>query len=334
MTSNFQGSRRGLLQELLWTRTGLLLLILILVSGSCLAISSAMDAGALRNLIAAVGTGTTVSAIVGFGQTLITTTATQRALVAPVIDESRRTLQELSAEYRALNQEFFPTHVFEASSDPDPAFNHLMMEDLHKTRQYFFCGFSGRHAAVRLLLSHAEWDLRVVVADPRDGTTISGRTKYLLRREGADADRAKIQDRLHDEIWIGLVGLFLARSRCTNLDLTVVSDPPLDRLEMFDESVWITLYSDASDAAMLYPRTLRFSEGSFIYNMERAEFMRLCNSRAGRHFQISPETTREEFIAIFDRITGSRLSERQFLNLEERFHSFRQEFSAIAELGG
>lgn len=334
MSSGADGSRRGLLQELLWTRTGLLLLILILVSVSCLAFSSAMDPGTVRNLVASIGTGTTVSAIVGFGQTLITTTATQRALVAPVIDESRRTLQELSAEYRSLNQEFFPTHVFEATTDPDPAFNHLMMEDLHRTRQYFFSGFSGRYAAVRLLHSHAEWDLRVVVADPRDGTTISGRTKYLLRREGAEADRVKIQERLHDEIWIGLVGLFLARSRCTNLDLTVVSDPPLDRLEMFDESVWITLYSDSSDGGMLYPRTLRFSEGSFIYNMERAEFLRVSNSRAGRHFQINPETTREEFIAIFDRITGSRLSDEQFANLEERFHSFRQEFSAIAELGG
>ncbi|MQA10910.1 MAG: hypothetical protein GEU98_20610 [Pseudonocardiaceae bacterium] len=324
----------GLVQDVFWTRTGLLLLTLVVVSGSCLIISSALDPGTMRNLIGAIGTGTMVSAIVGFGQTMITAAAEQRALVAPVVEESRRTLEDLSAEYRALNKEFFPTHVFEATGTPDPAFNRLMMQDLHETRQYLFSGFSGRHAAARLLLSRAEWELRVVVADPSDGTTVSGRTKYLLRNEGANADYEEIQQRLHDEIWMGLVGLYLARSRCTRLDITVVADPPLDRVEIFDRSVWITLYSDMDQVGTLYPRTLRFSEGSFIYNMERAEFMRVSTSPAGRHFEITPDTTQQDFIELFDELTGTRLSPEQFRELEGDFHSFREEFSTVAELGG
>src|SRR6185369_2508338 len=121
-------------------------------------------------------------------QTLVTAKATQSAMVTPLIEENRRALQELSAEYRSLNREFFPTHVFEAGNDPDPAFNHLMMQDLRNTRQYFFRGFSGRHAAARLLLSRAEWELRLVVADPRERTAISGRARYLIRHEGGVAD--------------------------------------------------------------------------------------------------------------------------------------------------
>lgn len=253
--------------------------------------------------------------------------------VTPLIEENRRALNELSAEYRSLNKEFFPTHVFEATNDPDPAFNHLMMQDLRATRQYFFRGFSSRHAAARLLLARAEWELRAVVADPRERTAISGRARYLIRHEGAVADFEVIQDRLHEEIHIGLVGLYLARSRCSRIDVTVISDPPLDRLEMFDDSVWITLYSDAS-ATTMFPRTLRFSEGSFIYGMERAEFGRLRNTQGAHQLTITPDTTRRDFLAQFESVTGNRLTEERFLELETMFHAFRHDFSLAAEMGG
>jgi hypothetical protein len=320
------------IQEIFWTRTGLLLLILIVVSGGSMIVSATMSAGTLKNVVTALATGTMITAIVSFGQTLITAKAAQRAMVTPLIEENRRALRELSAEYRSLNREFFPTDVFEATDQPDPAFNHLMMQDLRNTRQYFFRGFSGRHAAARLLLARAEWELRAVVADPRERGAITGRARYLIRHEGVLADFETIQNRLHEEIHIGLLGLYLARSRCSRIDITVIADPPLDRIEMFDESVWITLYSEAG-ATMIYPRTLRFSEGSFIYNMERAEFGRLRNTRDARHLVITPDTTRAEFLVEFEKVTGTRLSEERFLDLEAKFHAFRHEFSLTAELG-
>ncbi|MFC3483606.1 hypothetical protein NQK81_22435 [Amycolatopsis roodepoortensis] len=324
--------RRTPLQEIFWTRTSLLLTVLVVVAGLSLWISSMMDPGAGKTLLTSVGTGTLISAVVGFGQTLITATASQRAMVTPVIEESRRALEALSAEYRSLNKEFFPTHVFEATTDPDPMFNRVMTEDLDATRHYFFRGFSGRHAAARLLLSRTERELRVVIADPRDEGAIGGRARYLLRSEEAGMDYETIQKRLNDEISIGLVGLFLARSRCSLVDITVVADPPLDRLEVFDESVWVTLYSDIRGATTLYPRTLRFSEGSFLYNKERSEFLRVSQSRSGRHFRISTTTTRADFLALYEKITGSPLSEENFLELEGKFHTFRKEFTTIAEL--
>ncbi|RZQ59555.1 hypothetical protein [Amycolatopsis suaedae] len=333
MPADARGIRTNPLQEIFWTRTSLLLAVLIVVSGTCLFLAGGMDPGNGKNFVQAIGTGTMISAVVGFGQTLITAAASQRALVAPVIEESKKALHELSAEYRSLNSEFFPTHVFEATSEPDPKFNELMMADLARSRQYLFRGFAGRHAAARLLHSHAEWEMRAVLADPREATTISGRARYLLRKEGAEADYDDIQQRLHDEVRVGLVGLYHARSRCTRIDLTVVDDPPLDRLEIFDDSVWITLYSDARSATTLYPRTLRFSEGSFIYNMQRAELLRTCVSRAARHFQITPETTRQDFLGLFTKITGEPLSEEQFHELEGKFRAFRKEFSTAAELG-
>jgi hypothetical protein len=329
-----KGIRSNLLQELFWTRTGLLLLSLVVTSGSALAISSGMDQGALRTFLTSVGTGTLISAVVGFGQTLITSSAAQRALITPVVEESRRALRDLTTEYRALDREFFPTHVFEPTARPDPAFNQVMMQDLERTRLYVFRGFAGRYAAGRLLLSQSECELRAVLADPRDDDAISGRARYLLRNEGVDGDYDAISARLREQISIGLVGLFLARGRCSRIDLTMVSDPPLDRLELFDDSVWLTLYSNTSAGVIrLYPRTVRFSEGSFIYGMERAEFLRISNSKAGLHIVITPGTSRADFLALFEKITGNPLTEDGFRSLEEKFHRFRKEFSASAQLG-
>jgi hypothetical protein len=333
VSADANGIRKNPIQEMFWTRTGLLLAVLLVVSIGSLWISSAMDAGTWKNLVSALGTGTMISAVVGFGQTLITASASQRALVTPLIEESKRALRDLSAEYRALNNEFFPTHVFEASTNPDPEFNKQLMSDLKASRQYFFRGFSGRHAAARLLLTRSEWELRTVVADPREHTAISGRARYLLRNEGATGDYDKIRGQLLDEISIGLAGLFLARSRCTSMEIAVISEPPLDRLEIFDDSVWLTLYSDVGGATTLYPRTLRFSEGSYIYSMQRTEFQRMRDTRIARKVTISPDTTREEFLALFEKITGSPLTEEGFADLERKFHEFRLEFTTAAGLG-
>ena len=93
MSAEAGGIRSNLIHELFWTRTGLLLLILVVTSGTTLAISSQMDSGAGRNFLTAVGTGTLISAVVSFTQTLITSKAAQRALLTPVVEESRKALK-------------------------------------------------------------------------------------------------------------------------------------------------------------------------------------------------------------------------------------------------
>lgn len=326
-------ARERLIWEIFWTRTGLLLLALLLLSGGLLVLASVVVTdGVGRAVVLAVGTGTLTSAIITFGQTIITAESTRQALVTPLVAETRSALRDLTAEYRALNQEFYPTHVFEPTTEPDPAFNHLLMRDLHHARQYFFRGFSGWHAAVRLLLSHAEWELRVVIADPRQPTAVGGRARYLLRRSAPLGDYEAVCDRLHEEIRVGLVGLYLARSRCSSVELTVVPEPALDRLEIFDDSIWLSLFSDTSGATALYPRTLRFTEKSYLYAMERAEVLELCNSHSARHFVIRPDIERDEFRELFGEITGTSVTEAQLFELEAKFQEFQQEFVTTAEL--
>jgi len=181
------GLRRSLLRDLFWTRTSLLLMLLVATGIVAMLASSTMDPGMPRNFVLALGTGTLVSAVVGFGQTAITAAPTQQMLVNSLVDESRQALRDLSEEYRLLNREYFPTHIFEPTPEPDPAFNRFMTEDLRRTRQYLFRGFSGRHAAARLLLSHTERELRAVIVDPRDRKHGIGASHRTERRWMADA---------------------------------------------------------------------------------------------------------------------------------------------------
>jgi hypothetical protein len=328
-------SRRSLLVELFWTRTGLLVLLMLITSGVLLTLSGRATSNALRDLITAVGTGALVSALVTTGQTLLTATASRQVLVDSLVDESRQAMRDLTTEYRSMNNEFFPTHVFESTPEPDPAFNRLMMADLHSTRHYLFRGFSARHAAARTLLAHSlERELRVVIADPRDRNSINSRARYLLRQSDVSGSYTEISAQLYEEICTGLVGLYVARGRCTRIDITVSSNPPADRFELFDDSIWVALFSDVSGTCARYPRTLRFQRTSFIFNMQHSEFVRICNSRTAMHESIYPDTDREEFIAMYEKVTGRRLSVKRLETLEESFHAFRREFATQAQLGG
>jgi hypothetical protein len=75
VAADARGRGSNPIQEIFWTRTGLLLLLLILVSGGSMIASAAMSAGTAKNVVSALATGTMITAIVSFGQTLITAKA-------------------------------------------------------------------------------------------------------------------------------------------------------------------------------------------------------------------------------------------------------------------
>ena len=71
---------------------------------------------------------------------------------------------------------------------------------------------------------------------------------------------------------------------------------------------------------------------SFIYNMQRSEILRISNSRSEVHVQLDPATDLDEFFALFEKITGRRLTSKSCKTLEDEFHAFRTQFAASAHL--
>ena len=66
--------------------------------------------------------------------------------------------------------------------------------------------------------------------------------------------------------------------------------------------------------------------------MQRAEFHRMRDTRTAQKFTITPDTTRSEFLALFEKITGTPLTEEGFADLERKFHDVREEFTKAAGL--
>ena len=326
-------SYRSLLRELFWTRTGLLVLATGLLGIALLVISSTLPVRSLGSQITfAVGTGLLAAIVFTLVQTATVATAANRVLVEALSNQTRITLRALFDESRSINAMYLPTHIFEGSSRPDPAFNRQLTRDLASSQIFLFRGLSARHSAVRLLAaSSGHWEFRAVIADPRAHESLHERVRYLTY---TDPHRRfdDIYDEIKQQVRYGLVGLYLARLRCSGIFLSVTKSPSLDRFEIFDDSVWVTLFSDASRPASTYPRALRFGRSSFVYTMQRRDFQR-ATADAPTHV-IEPSTTEAEFVDLFERLTGDRLTFVQLAKLQEDFNVFRRSFMADANLTG
>lgn len=319
---------RSLLRELFWTRTGLLVLAATLFGVGLLLLSSALPADSGGGRVAfALGTGLSAAALFTAAQTVISASAANRMLVEALGEQARVAMRTLTEEYRALNQTYQPTHIFEGSPRPDPTFNRQLTRDLEASQLYLFRGLSGRHTAARLLSSRLArgWEVRVVVADLRAGESLYARANYLA----SAGYRATLEETVADirqQVRCGLVGLYRARIRCSKISVTVSRSPSLDRFEIFDHSVWVTLFSDLTTGAVLYPRALRFGPGSFMYATQRRDFDRIAHDAPTE--VIEPAMTGPEFRALFERLTGDPIDAGELDQLAEEFERFRREFAA------
>lgn len=324
-------SYRSLLRELFWTSTGLLVSLTAALGVGLLALSSALVADSVPNRIAfALGTGLLAAAVFTAAQSLISATAANRMLVETLASQTRAALRELTNEYRGVDAAYLPTHVFEAATRPDPTYNRQLMRDLEASQIYLFRGLSGRHTAARLLAAPSRyWEVRVVVADLHARESLYERARYLVGA-GYGTSLEKTYEDIRNQVRYGLVGLYLARIRCRSVSVTVSRSPSLDRFEILDNSVWVTLYSDVFGPAAVYPRALRFGRESFIYAMQRHDFQRTTDEAPT--VTIDPAMTMDAFLATFHRLTGETITAKDVAKLQEQFDRFRHAFLTDARL--
>lgn len=322
---------RSLLRELFWTRTGLLVAVTALTGLGLLVFSASLPPDSLASRIwFALGTGLAAAALFTTAQTVIAADAANRLLVDALARQTQQAMRQLTDEYRAMDLTYLPTHVFESSPRPDPTFNRQLTRDLEASRMYLFRGLSGRHTAARLLTARPRnWEVRVVIADLRASESLRERARYLVGA-GYGTSLEKTYAEVRQQVRAGLVGLYLARLRCSRISITVSHSPSLDRFEIFDDSVWVTLYSDISRPAALYPRSLRFGRDSFIYTMQRRDFERTTDEAPTE--LIDPGMAGREFSAMFERLTGDRLTSRELATLQGEFDRFRYRFVTDARL--
>jgi hypothetical protein len=179
------------------------------------------------------------------------------------------------------------------------------------------------------------WEVQVMIADPTDHGSLVSRARHVMLQKGiapSEQPSDEVYERLISDIEVGLVGLYLVRAKCTKIEIVAMQNPTTDRFEIFDDSIWITLFSSITGPAVTYPKTLRFGAESFVYKMERADFLRICNSDSAKQGSISPRTRKDDFSRVYRHLTGKELTDELLNDLTDKFEAFHRAFFEEAEL--
>ncbi|MFF4895743.1 hypothetical protein [Streptomyces sp. NPDC001068] len=303
----------------------LLLVCSLLVSLITIWIGSQLSNG-WREGANAVGLGLLVSAVFGVAQSVVTDPISKEILRQSITEEVRAALNGMHSSY-------IPTHEFPPSNHPGIGFNALMTEDLYTSSTYWYRGIHTKFCATRFsMLRNSNLQAHLILPDPTVPYSLDARLEYRAAQAGeAQRTLQEIRESTLRSIWAGLVGLFLVRNRCGSIEVLLVPTPSLDRFEIFQNSAWVTLFTDM-DQGTTFPSTMRFPQQSLIYRMQEAECLAIRRSPSTRRFEISRATTEQEFASLFARMTGQDLTPQLLVELTAAYEGTADRFRSAVQL--
>lgn len=318
---------RRRIQQLSTSQQMVLLLVVALVAVSALWASHVVHPSGLKAFLNALGTGLFVSAAFGAAQALITGHITFDLLRQNVVSEVERMRRDFATEVTDIvgrsNPRFLPQHVFRDTREPDKDFNKQISADLKQSNQFWFRGVSARYTAVRLFACpNASLDAHLVLPDIADARSLDARAGYLIRQGLENGSQSDVLRRIRKSATVGLVGLYFARQQCASLEILLTPNPSLDRVELYDSAVWVTLFSSVASGTR-FPETLRFGKDSLLRSMQYEECRQLKQSSTVRKFEFPRHMTDLDFLRQYREMTGEDLSVEELAELAAEFERFK-----------
>lgn len=222
---------------------------------------------------------------------------------------------------------YAPTHSYDATSSFDPGFNRDLSADLDDSHTYTFRGISAKYVPARLLHRGPGLDIvRAMMLDP--GADEAIRLRAVDRKQNPkyrDADVATIASTLREEILRSLVGLFDARSLCT-IDIALIASTAVDRVELFDNSVFVSLYHGPRSLCQSFPETMRYTRDAVAYGHHRLDCLRQFDL-ARHRLQFRPEADDAELRSQLAE-TGVDVAATDIAILREEADAFARTFRA------
>jgi hypothetical protein len=306
---------------------GMQSLLLVGTLGVAIAIlwgASYLQSDTWRSVATAISTGLIVSAAFGIAQSLITGRITNEILRTSLVSEVRNSLSSLYAAY-------FPTHEFPPSDTPSFAFNTLMTTDLEESNTLWYRGLHAKFCAARFSWArNTNMQAYLILPDLTNPSALNIRVEYRMAYN--EKSFQEQLDTTRRSVLVGFMGLFLQRHRCGSIEVLLTDSPILDRIELFRQAAWVTLFSDM-DRGLIFPRSLRFSHDSIIYRMQESDCLRVRRSPSTRRFEINRDMSAEQFAVTFKQMTGEELTQSLESELSEEFSSFRERFGKSIGVG-
>jgi hypothetical protein len=231
-------------------------------------------------------------------------------------------------EKLANSDSHIPIATYRAGNTYDPDFNRAITASLNRSHLYAFRGTSAKYVPSRLRAVHNRpEELRVVMIDPT--------STLALRRRAADRQRHPdersrsvdaLADELKEEILMAVVALFDIREIC-NIDIAYTAETAVTRLELFDDSVFITWYHEQHSTEVKFPETLQFRAGSFLYEIQRLDMIRRFDI-AEKKVSFNPSHDERYLVGHLATLSGSAISSDDITRWREMYVRFSEPFDA------
>ena len=325
MADDDRVSPTQLLRELYFNRTGIVFLLMLLVSVLML-VTSAKTHGSASQFWLALGTATIATTGYSFVQVLLTTRQFDRFLAGTIRADIKKEIARSTEEAMESRGRYLPVVTYPALSEINPTFNRDLNSSLSNSTRYVFRGMSARYAVARLaLLETVPREVKLIVADPSKSAALDFRARHQAGSGDESAFRDAKQEIL-DGIYMSIAGAFQVRHRFDNLEFYFTSTPNVDRVEICDNDIYITRFSDNSATGTLFPATAKFGHQSLMYQMFSSD----CNSLLSSPYLTQLLVPRDQAENVF----VSRLKEIKIMNDEhwsnakDGFASFRRDMQS------
>jgi hypothetical protein len=174
--------------------------------------------------------------------------------------------------------EYLPFETFPPTAKYDKRLNLALSRSLSQSRIYYFRGTSAKYVPARIRnFDHRQLQLvKIAMIDPTSESALSfGVSDRRRQQPDVTGTEDELVETLRNEALMTIVALFDCRHICP-IDIGFIASNGITRVELFDDSVFISRYRDTA-LSPAFPETARFKSGSFIYEYNRLEIPRLID---------------------------------------------------------
>ncbi|PRY46603.1 hypothetical protein [Umezawaea tangerina] len=261
--------------------------------------------------------------------TVLSTKVQERNMLTSIQVEFSHLTDKMQRSLQATSALYLPSKVYESSNAPLQSFNHDLRKSLQGTSFYGFRGASAKFVRERIEKSSSKPQLvRIVIIDPSKESIVRRRAADRQQHPFGNSAIDVAMSDLRDEIYMSLVALFDIRHLCS-IEVVLGEDTAVTRLEIFDDVAYISWYQAPGSEPQPFPETMRFEQGSFLYQSERMQLARRFEGNNVIRFRGSD--TDDVISTFLTELSKTTIDENRLGELRKKYQNFIDPYRKVIQ---
>jgi hypothetical protein len=287
----------------------------------------------IKAAVLGVAASLLASAVFAIAQTFLTSHRFVRLVEDSVAGVSRDISSEVVGLLNHQARSYLPMTEYPETSGYDHTFNHDLSTSISQSRTYLFNGLTGKYVGPRLRNSHRLGSVTVIVGDPTsNGSVVAKVYQSDQKKIAPGADLTQFENTLRDDIDLCVAGLFSNRLKHDSIRLVLTALPALDRHEITDQALFISIFTENRREKLLYPQTLAFDPTTIWYQMAKQAARWVSEAPDAKKMEFTASLDAEQLRQRYEQVFGRPLSAVAFDELMRRYADFEKSFAEEAGL--